>query len=40
MCFLILPFTYFYAEERLESDDGDIDFEFDFDEEMDSKLHK
>jgi hypothetical protein len=37
MCFLILPFTYFYAEEALESDE-DIDFiEDDFsDDEVDS----
>lgn len=29
LCFFILPFTYFYADEALESEDGDLDFEFD-----------
>ena len=33
LCFFFLPYTFFYAEEKLESDEGDLDLEFDFDEE-------
>jgi hypothetical protein len=29
LCFFFLPFTYFYAEEKLESDDADLDFDLD-----------
>lgn len=36
LCFLILPFTYFYAEETLESGEEDMDlFDNDFSEEDD-----
>jgi hypothetical protein len=34
LCFFVLPFTYFYAEEALESED-DLDFEYNSDEEDD-----
>ena len=34
LCFFILPFTYFYAEEALESED-DLELDFESDEEDD-----
>lgn len=33
LCFLILPFTYFYSEEALEGEEGDPFFDDDSDEE-------
>ena len=37
LCFLILPFTYFYAEEALDSEE-DMDFAFDDEDYEDEEL--
>ena len=37
LCFLILPFTYFYAEEALDSEE-DMDFAFDDDYDDDEEI--
>lgn len=29
LCFFILPFTYFYSEEKLENEDCELEFDFD-----------
>jgi hypothetical protein len=34
LCFFVLPFTYFYAEEALDSED-DLEFDFHSDDEDD-----
>ena len=40
LCFFFLPFTYFYSEEKLESEDGDLDFDAEFDDsEYDSEIN-
>lgn len=36
LCFFVLPFTYFYAEETL---DGEEDMDFEFDDEDDDELN-
>lgn len=41
LCFFILPFTYFYSEETLDSEDNfDFDFSYDSDEDDERKSTK